>query len=208
MPMIKAGYFFLACVVIFAVIISLISYSIAYAHAFELSVRLLALNGFIALSIAAIMTPFLREIRSIFNKPFLQIHHSFAAVGLVLITLHPIVLSIQTLNLSVFLPNFSSVYSFFSAGGRQALIIIYIAVGFVLIRRKIPKYWRVMHALIYIALFFGIIHGNLLGSDFQNSVISIIYNALFVAVLAAFTIKRVQLYRLKGRIKQKQRLRK
>jgi DMSO/TMAO reductase YedYZ heme-binding membrane subunit len=203
MPLSKGGYFFLAGTVIFVVAISLVSYSIAYTNALELSVRLLALNGFLALSIAAIMTPFLREIRNAFNKSFLNVHHSFAAVGLVLITLHPIVLSIQTLNPSVFLPSFSSVYSFFSAGGRQALIIIYIAVAFVLIRREIPKYWRFMHALIYIALFFGIVHANLLGVDFQNAAITVIYDALFTGVIIAFFLKRLQQYRLKRRIKQK-----
>jgi hypothetical protein len=65
MPMGKKGYLFLAGTVTFTVIVSLFSYLIAYEHAFELSVRLLALNGFLFLSIAAILTPFLREIRKI-----------------------------------------------------------------------------------------------------------------------------------------------
>jgi predicted ferric reductase len=198
MPMGKKGYLFLAGTVTFTVIVSLFSYYIAYEHAFELSVRLLALNGFLFLSIAAILTPFIREIKNIFNKPFLQVHHSFAAVGLVLITLHPIVLAIQTLNPAIFLPNTSSIYSFFLGGGRQALIIIYIAVASVLIRRKIPQFWRLMHALIYIALFFGIVHANLLGTDFQNIAITLIYDSLFALVILTFGLKRLQLYRFRS----------
>jgi hypothetical protein len=50
------------------------------------------------LSIAAIMTPFLKEIKHHFNKSFLEMHHSFAAIGLALITLHPIALFIQVLD--------------------------------------------------------------------------------------------------------------
>ncbi len=203
MPMSRSGYFLLLAIISVAVAVSLLSFFIAYEHAFELSVRLLALNGFLLLSTAAIMTPFLKEIRDIFNRSFLQVHHSFAAVGLVLITLHPIILSIQTLNPLVFIPNLSSVYAFLSGGGRQALIIIYIAVASIIMRRHIPKHWRLMHALIYIALLFGIVHANLLGSDFQNFLVSVVFNSLFGAVLVAFAIKRVQLYRLKRRISKK-----
>jgi DMSO/TMAO reductase YedYZ heme-binding membrane subunit len=193
---------FFAVVVVFALAVSLIAYTVASANPWNLSVRLFALNGFIALSIAAIMTAFLKEITLFFKKPFTKIHHYFAAAGLVLITLHPIILAIQRLNPAVFIPNLDSLYQFFAAGGRQALIIIYIAIAAVLLRRKIPSYWRVFHALMYVALFFGIVHANLLGTDFENIAVLIIFNGLFVAVLAAFVWKRWQFYRMKTRRKK------
>jgi DMSO/TMAO reductase YedYZ heme-binding membrane subunit len=194
----KGGYVFLGALIIFASAVSVLSFSIASADPFELSVRLLALNGFLALSVATMMTPFLKEIRNAFNKPFLTVHHSFAAVGLTLITLHPVALSIQTLDPTVFLPNFGSFYQFWMLAGRPALIIIYIAFAAALLRRKMIAYWRIGHAFMYVALFFGIVHANLSGTDFQNIAVSVVFNALFIGSIAAFGLKRLQQHRIKS----------
>jgi len=165
--------------------------------------RLFGLNGFIALSIAAILTAFLKEITLFLKKPFIKVHHYFAAAGLVLITLHPIMLAIQLLNPAVFLPNVESLYLFMYFGGRQALIIVYIAIGAVLLRRKIAAYWRWFHALMYLALFFGIIHANLSGTDFiLNPIVMVSLNILFGATIFAFALKRWQFYRMKKRKQQ------
>ncbi len=193
---------FSALIVLFGVAVSLIAFFTKFANPFEFSVRLFALNGFIALNIAVIMTAFLKEITLFLKKPFLRVHHYFAAAGLVFITLHPIALAIQMVNPAVFLPNFESLYLFLFYGGRQALIIIYIAFAAVLVRRKITAYWRTLHALMYVAIFFGVIHANLSGTDFlQNILVRVVFNALFAAALVAFGLKRLQIYRLKARKK-------
>ena len=206
MSLSRKGYVFLVCVIFFAIGVSVFSYSVAYSHPFELSVRLFALNGFLILSIAAIMTPFLKEIKHHFNKSFLEMHHSFAATGLVLITLHPIALFIQVLDPAIFLPNLSSFYLFWLLAGRQALIVIYVSLAAALLRRKIPKYWSYwsfIHAFMYLALFFAIVHANLIGTDFQNSTIALVYDGLFVVVIAAFVLKRLQQYRIRVKLKSK-----
>jgi hypothetical protein len=167
----------------------------------SLTIRLLALNGYIALSIAAIMTPFIKEITLFFKKSFVKIHHYFAAAGLLLITLLPIAVFIQTSDPTVFLPNFESLYLFFFFGGIIALILIYVAFGVVLLRKKIVDYWRPFHMLIYLALFIGIVHANLRGTDFQTIYIQIIYDALFAGAIAAFVLKRWQFYRIKARVR-------
>lgn len=193
----KAGFFLV--VILFALAVSIGAFLFEYTDPFDLSIRLFALNGFIALSIATIMTAFLKEITLFFKKPFTRIHHYFAAAGLVLITLHPIVLAIQLLNPAVFLPRIETLYLFMFYGGRQALIIIYIALAAVLVRRKITVYWRPIHALMYLALFFGIVHANLSGHDFENIAIMLIFNGLFAATLIAFALKRFQFYRAKAK---------
>lgn len=167
-----------------------------------LAIRLLALNGYIALSIAAIMTPFLKEITLFFRKPFTKVHHYFAAAGLTLITLHPLIVAIQTLNPIILLPNTGSLYLFFFFGGSIALIMIYVAVGAILLKRKITAYWRPFHALMYAALFFGVIHGNLQGFDLQNVAYKVIYDGLFVAAMAGFALKRWQFYQFRARMKK------
>jgi hypothetical protein len=51
--------------------------------------------------------------------------------------------------------------------------------------------------LIYLALFVGVVHANLRGTNFQSLSIQIIYDSLFAAALAAFVLKRRQFYRIK-----------
>ncbi len=190
---------FFALIALFGIAISLFVFSIGFIDPLTLSMRLLALNGYFALSIAVIMTPFLKEITLFFKKSFTKIHHYFAVAGLLLITLHPIAVFISTLTPAVLLPNFDSIYLFFFYGGIVALILIYLAIGAALVRKKIVSYWRPFHALMYLALFIGVVHANVRGSDFQNFFIKIIYDAMFVAALVAFGLKRWQFYRIKAR---------
>jgi hypothetical protein len=93
-----------------------------------LTIRILALNGYLALSIAAIMTLFLKEVTFSLKKSFTKIHHYFAPAGLLLTTLHPITVLVQTLSPEVFLPNFALLYLSFFYGGIIALILIYVAI--------------------------------------------------------------------------------
>lgn len=83
------------------------------------------------------------------------------------------------------------------------MIIIYIAFVAVLLRRRMMAYWRPIHALIYVAMFFGIVHADLIGTDFDNLFILIAFNALFATAIAALVLKRYQTYRLKKRLKAK-----
>jgi DMSO/TMAO reductase YedYZ heme-binding membrane subunit len=191
-----------ALVIIFGLAISLFVFISAEENIspLTLTIRVLALNGYLALSIAAIMTPFLKEVTLFFKKSFTKVHHYFAAIGLLLITLHPIVVFAQTLDPTIFLPNFESLYFFFFFGGIVALLLIYFAFGTALLRRKIPSHWRPFHMLMYLALFIGVVHANLRGTNFQSLSIQIIYDSLFAAAIAAFVLKGLQFYRIKKRI--------
>ncbi len=190
---------FFAVIIFFALAISLVALDMDTTTAMDASIRLLALNGFIALSVAAMLTPFIKEVTLFFKKSFIKVHHYFAAAGLLMITLHPIAVAILFVNPSILLPNFESLSNFFFYGGSVALIAIYTAFGAVLLRRKVEAYWRYFHALMYVALFFGVVHANLWGRDFENGFIVVIYDGLFIAALAAFALKRWQFYQIKQR---------
>jgi predicted ferric reductase len=151
----------------------------------RLFIRLSALYGFLMMAIAAIMTPFLSTIYRIFGRPFLTIHHIFAAFGVVLATLHPVAFAIQIMNPAVFLPKTQSWIDFWANAGRPALILLYIALAGALLRTK-WKQWRYSHALMYVVLLFVIVHGNLVGTDFASIEIRILYNGIFAAVVVAF----------------------
>ena len=167
----KAGFF--ALVFVFGLAVSLLAYSITPTDPLTLTIRLLAFNGYIAVSIAVIMTPFLKEITLFFKKSFVAVHHDFAAAGLLLLTMLPVSVFIQGLTLdefspAPFVPNFMSLYLFFFFGGVMALILIYVAFGAVLLRKKITAYWRRFHAFMYLALFVGVVHANLIGIDLES----------------------------------------
>jgi DMSO/TMAO reductase YedYZ heme-binding membrane subunit len=78
--------------------------------------------------------------------------------------------------------------------GRPTSIILYLAVLAAILRAKEPKYWRAFHELMYVVLLFGIVHANPIGDDFENLGVMIIFNALFLAFLASFALKRYRNY--------------
>jgi predicted ferric reductase len=142
-------------------------------------------------------TPFLKELVRAIGKPFLKIHHAFAALGVVFITLHPIFFAVNSLSFSVFIPNLDNWTVFWMFAGKPAFYVFYAALLVGVLRTKAPRHWRPFHALMYIVLFFGIIHANLLGSNFQNLGIAAIYDVLFAASMVGFAVKRYQNYKLR-----------
>jgi len=202
MPLKRAGVFFLLGLAVLAVIIAVL----ALPNAIDVdltrsAVRFFGLYGYLFLSVTVLVTPFLREVTQAFGKTFLKVHHSFAVLGLVLITLHPVFNALE-FSLSVFVPRFDSWDIFWLFAGRPAFILIYVAVFAVSLRAKAPKYWRAFHALMYVVLLLGIAHANLIGNDFQNLGVMLIFNALFIASLAGFAFKRYRSYQLKRKMRR------
>jgi predicted ferric reductase len=196
----RAGVVFLLGIAVLAVIIAVLFLPRAIEGDLTRSaVRFFGLYGYLFLSVATLVTPFLREVTQAFGRPFLKVHHSFAVLGVVFITLHPVFNAIE-FSLSVFVPNFASWMTFWRLAGRPAFILIYVAVFAAFLRAKTPKYWRAFHALMYVVLLFGIAHANLIGHDFQNLGIMVIFNALFAVSLAGFAFKRYRSYQLKKKM--------
>jgi sulfoxide reductase heme-binding subunit YedZ len=188
----RAGMLAAAVILALYAIVAAVVLTTPHEDPFRVIARLLALWGFLSLGIAVILTPFLREIMKVFGKPFLQVHHTFAAVGLLLPTLHPVTLAIASMNPALFIPVVSSWERFWLNAGRPALYLLYIAFAAVLLRKYIPKYWRWVHGLMYVVLLFAVVHGNLIGTDFENPVIWVLFNTLFALAVAAFFLKRWQ----------------
>ncbi len=173
-----------------------------FTDAYSFIIRFGALFGFTSMFVATMMTPFVVQLYKIFGKPFVKIHHIYSIAGLVLITLHPIAFAIFRSDITVFLPDFSSWYGFWSLGGRLALILIYLAVLGALLRKKIIKSWRIIHILNYVALFLAYVHGVLIGTDFQNIGIFIIFTLMIILSFGVLIIKRYLIYkRKKGKSK-------
>jgi len=168
-----------------------------FTDAFSFIIRFGALFGFTSMFIATMMTPFVVQLYKIFGRPFVKIHHIFSITGLVLITLHPVMFAISEMNLLVFIPVFSSWIRFWELGGRLALILIYIAVIGALLRKKVRKNWRIIHALNYVALFLAYVHGVLIGQDFRNVGILVIFTIMIILSFGVLIFKRYLIYKRK-----------
>jgi len=168
---------------------------------FDFFIRFAALIGYASMFLATIMTPFMVELYKIFGKPFIKQHHLYSILGLILITIHPIAFAISVLDISVFIPVFYPWIEFWNLAGRPALILIYISVIAAILRKKI-KQWKWIHVLNYIALFFGYVHGVLIGTDFQNLGIFIIFTVMIILSFATFALKRYQNFKRKRKLKK------
>ncbi|MCW4007987.1 MAG: hypothetical protein NWF09_04755 [Candidatus Bathyarchaeota archaeon] len=200
MPLKREGLIFLLGIAALAAAIAVLFLSsTTEAEPARLAVRFFGLYGYLFLSVATLTTPFLKEVTQAFGKSFLKVHHTFSILGIALITLHPVFNAVERLSLSVFLPNFSSWDTFWRLAGRPAFILLYVAVSAAILRAKAPKYWRFFHSLMYVVLLFGIVHANLIGTDFGNMGILLIYNGLFAASLAGFVLKRYRTHIMKKR---------
>lgn len=160
-------------------------------------IRLGGIVGLLSLGLSVIIIPYAAQLYKLFGKPFLKIHHLFAALGIILLTLHPIALLIITLNPLIFVPAIDSFISFWALAGRPALILIYIGVFAALLRNKLENSWRKIHWLLYIAYIFGYIHGILIGTDFKNPFILIMFTIFTILIAITFIIKRMQMRKMK-----------
>ncbi|MFX1303464.1 MAG: ferric reductase-like transmembrane domain-containing protein [Promethearchaeota archaeon] len=190
MPLKKEAIYIISATLSLYILILVLFLLTPFTDGFNFIIRFGAIFGFTSMFIATMMTPFVVRLYKIFGKPFVKIHHLFSITGLILITLHPVAFAIWKLDITVFLPDFTSWYGFWSLGGRLALILIYIAVLGALLRKKIKKNWRIIHILNYVALFLAYIHGVLIGSDFQNIGIHIIFTIMIILSFTTLFFKR------------------
>jgi predicted ferric reductase len=175
----KTGYIISGAILLLFAVVNALALTIPADSSLGLAIRLLGLNGYLALAIATVMTPFLLPVARAFGRPFLKVHHFVAWFAIPLITLHPVAIAVMRANPLVFLPSAAS--PLVINLGRTALILLYVAVVGSLLRTRV-KQWRYLHVLMYLVLFIGIIHANSLGTDMEIAAIRAIYNLLGVAV--------------------------
>jgi sulfoxide reductase heme-binding subunit YedZ len=200
MPISRSGYGIVGLIILLFVLITSIVLSdpSSYATPLGLFVRLSALYGFLMTAVASVITPYLVQVARTFGKPFIRIHHTFAALGIALVTVHPISFALLVKTPVVFIPTFQTWIDFWANGGRIAFILLYIAAIGGLLRTR-WKPWRYPHGLMYAVLLFAIVHANLIGTDFVHDGIQWFYNIVFAMVVVAFVLN----IRKKWRSRQK-----
>lgn len=169
--------------------------------ALDMAIRAAAMLGLGGVFLAAVSSIYIREMTRFFGTPFVKVHHYVAVASLILLTLHPLGAAIRQASLSVFLPDFGSLFGFFFAGGAWAWYLLGIAavVALAAVRRRLPKSWRTIHMLNYLAFGFAVVHAWLRGTDFQGALGRAVLVILAVIVVAAFIQKRRQVARVAAR---------
>lgn len=152
-------------------------------NALDFIIRITALWGLVGLSLSALMNINKRVLYQKFGLKFMKLHHAMAIFAFLFATLHPVVFAFKVGSAAIFIPNFSSWYLFWLLGGRPALIVMYIALAAVLLRKRTKKAWKWLHRLIYVALILIIVHGILIGTDFKSPLILVFFVILTGAAL-------------------------
>ncbi len=182
-------YFLFAILYLIPVIIILLKGSDNTLHFIR---RLTGLAGLTSLFIAILLSLLVKESKKIFGVYYLKIHHFFSIMGLILISLHPVIMAIDFGTTRIFIPNFHSWSVFITNAGRPALYLIYMAVIAALWRKNIAQYWKYIHYLLYPAFLLAAIHGITSGSDLDNPVLLIQFIAMISVVIIIFCYKRFQ----------------
>lgn len=183
-------YLFYGLVVLLYLIPVAIVFSMGFESPFQLLRRITGLMGVNSLFIAILLSLMIRQSKKIFGVSYLKIHHFFSISGLILISLHPVVMAIDFGTTRIFIPDFSSWNAFLHNAGRLVIYIIYIAVIAAIFRKNLLKTWKYIHGLLYPAFILGTVHGILLGSDLENPILVILFIAMIVTVVLIFFYKR------------------
>ncbi len=158
--------------------------------AIRMTVRAAGLLGYFFVFLAILSSEYMIQMKKVFGRPFMNIHHHFARVGVVMILAHPIFIAYQ-FGLSVFVPVFYPVMEFLMLAGRLALYLFIIAVLAGVYRKKIPKKWKDIHALNYLGFVLVFFHAWLIGTDLQYGLMQIIWLAMALVVVAVFIDKHI-----------------
>jgi DMSO/TMAO reductase YedYZ heme-binding membrane subunit len=154
--------------------------------------RIVGLTGLTSLFITILLSLIIKESKKIFGINYLKIHHFFAAISLVSISVHPVIVAVDFGTTSVFIPKFNSWNAFLTEGGRFALYLIYFAVIVAILRKNIKKYWKYIHYLLYPAFLLTSIHGILRGSDSHNRIMFFQIVIMVAVIIIIFFYKRYQ----------------
>jgi len=154
--------------------------------------RATALFGYSSLFLSIISSEYMREMRKLFGKPFLTVHHILAVVGLMLTAIHPLTFALENKDLSVFVPVFSPVSSFLAWAGRPALYLIFLAALAAMARGHMKSIWRSIHWLNYLAFILAFVHAWHIGTDVATGLLRLAWAVMAVLVLVVFAQKRLR----------------
>ncbi len=143
--------------------------------------------------LAIVSSEYMKQMKKIFGKGFMSIHHFSARIGVLLMLIHPIAFALEERNINVFLPVFYPLKDFLELAGRPAFYLILIAVMAAVYRKKIIRKWKKIHYLNYPAFLMVFVHSWLIGTDLRSEIMQVIWIAMLLVVIGVFVHKHVVL---------------
>lgn len=116
--------------------------------------------GYLAVFCAIASSAYMRQMSSFFGRSFIRVHHVISVTGLIMITLHPLIVALRRGTLDVFIPVTASWRGFLVEGGRAAWYLLGIASLAALLRQVLGRVWHIVHALTYPA--FGLASAHII----------------------------------------------
>ena len=154
--------------------------------------RTAALFGYSCMFLVILSTEYLREMRKLFGRPFLSVHHVLAVSGLVLILLHPFTVVMVTADPTNLIPQFSSLRTFLTFGGRPAFYLFFLAAIAAWGRGRIKSSWKSIHLLNYVAFTLAFVHSWLLGTDAATGLLRFIWPVMAATALLVMVRRRLR----------------
>ncbi|MHB0859004.1 MAG: hypothetical protein ACYC5M_15735 [Anaerolineae bacterium] len=116
--------------------------------------------GYLTVFYAIISSAYIRQATRFFGRPFVWLHHIASVTGLIMVTLHPLIVAYARGTLTVFVPVVTSWRAFLREGGRPAWYLLGVASLAALFRKALGRGWRVVHLLTYLA--FGLASAHII----------------------------------------------
>ena len=131
------------------------------------------------------------------------VHIYFGAVLLMMVMFHAgffvSAVSFRSghLALHLLLPDITSgYYATALSFGVIALYLVVIAVCSGIVRKRIPAFWKVGHALIYITIPLILLHAFMVGSEVQSSFYLPVFMILAISTVLAVILRAISLFRV------------
>ncbi len=159
--------------------------------------RATGLFAYFFIFLAILSSEYMIQMKKVFGKGFIAIHHFLAKIGILLMILHPIAFAFEEKSASVLVPVFYPLMDFLELAGRPAFYLIIIAVSAGFYRKKLGRKWIKLHYLNYIAFLLIFIHAWLIGTDLQSGIMQLIWITMALIVVVVFIDKHfIQLKKL------------
>ncbi|WP_406657807.1 ferric reductase [Methanolobus sp. ZRKC2] len=156
----------------------------------ELIIRTCGLFSNLFIFMAIISSEYMLQMRKTFGRSFINVHHQLSRIGIALMLIHPLPFVIQK-GVVALIPVFYPPVTFLELAGRPALYIVLIAVLAAVYRKKIPRKWKNIHKLNYLAFLLIFFHAWLVGTDLQSLSMQLIWIVMLLIVAAVFIHKHI-----------------
>ncbi|MHB0875382.1 MAG: ferric reductase-like transmembrane domain-containing protein [Anaerolineae bacterium] len=148
--------------------------------------RAAPLLGYQALFLAIVLAAYPERVRGLFGSSFLGLHHALSKLGLILVSVHAVVVALDFATATVFIPRLDSLRGFVQWGGSPSWLLLFIGTATAYFPKVFRRTWRPLHYVTYIAFYLATTHGLLLGIDFQRPVAKVVILSMAAIVTFVF----------------------